>query len=98
MYAGKLVEIGNVSTIFNNGAHPYSKMFIRAFPSILGGESRITPISGIPPNLANPPTGCRFHPRCPIATKECEKDHPPFKEFSSSRHRVACYHAGEDIP
>lgn len=98
MYAGKLVEIGDASTIFHHGAHPYSKMLIRSFPSILGEKSRITPIEGIPPNLANPPSGCRFHPRCPLATPECKKEHPPFNTHSSPRHFVACYHAGEDLP
>ncbi|MFX0210948.1 MAG: ABC transporter ATP-binding protein, partial [Candidatus Hodarchaeota archaeon] len=82
MYAGKLVEIGDASTIFHNGAHPYSRMLIRSFPSILGEKSRITPIEGIPPNLANPPSGCRFHPRCPLATAECKKEHPPFNTQS----------------
>jgi peptide/nickel transport system ATP-binding protein len=98
MYAGKLVEIGSASTIFHRGAHPYSKMLIRSFPSILGEKSRITPIEGIPPNLANPPSGCRFHPRCPLATPECKEKHPPFETFSSPRHFVACHHAGEDFP
>jgi peptide/nickel transport system ATP-binding protein len=97
MYAGKLVEIGSATTIFHNSAHPYSKMLIRSFPSILGEKTRITPIRGLPPNLANPPSGCRFHPRCPLATEECTKEHPPFETFSSSRHFVACYHAGEDF-
>ncbi|MHA1954608.1 MAG: ABC transporter ATP-binding protein [Candidatus Heimdallarchaeaceae archaeon] len=98
MYAGKLVEIGDVSKIFHESAHPYSKMLIRAFPSIMGEKTRISPISGLPPNLANPPPGCRFHPRCPLATAECKKEHPPFEQFSTSRHYVACYHAGEDFP
>ncbi|MHA1993648.1 MAG: ABC transporter ATP-binding protein [Candidatus Hodarchaeales archaeon] len=98
MYAGKLVEIGGVSKIFHESAHPYSKMLIRAFPSIMGEKTRISPISGLPPNLANPPPGCRFHPRCPLATAECKKEHPPFERFSTSRHYVACYHAGEDFP
>ena len=98
MYAGKLVEIGDASTIFHNSAHPYSKMLIRSFPSILGEKTRITPIYGIPPNLANPPPGCRFHPRCPLATQECKKELPPFTQFSSPRHFVACYHAGKDLP
>lgn len=97
MYAGKLVEIGSASEIFHNSAHPYSKMLIRSFPSILRKKARITPIAGIPPNLADPPPGCRFHPRCVLATNECKKELPPFEEINP-RHFVACFRAGEDIP
>ena len=97
MYAGKLVEMGDASTIFHKGAHPYTRMLIRSFPSILGESKRIEPISGLPPDLANPPPGCRFHPRCPLATKECREEIPPFEPHSSSRHQVACFHAGESI-
>ncbi len=97
MYAGKMVEVGDASTVFHKGAHPYTRMLIRSFPSILGECKRIEPISGIPPDLANPPPGCRFHPRCPLASKECREDIPPFESFSSSRHHVACFHAGETI-
>ena len=81
----------------HKGAHPYTRMLIRTFPSILGESKRIEPISGIPPDLANPPPGCRFHPRCPIATKECRKQIPEFAPFSSSNHFVACFHAGESL-
>ncbi len=94
MYAGKLVEIGSATDIFSKGLHPYTKMLIRSFPSILGEKRRIEPLAGIPPDLASPPSGCRFHPRCPIATKECSKEAPIFKE-EKPRHLVACYHAGE---
>ena len=97
MYAGNLVEVGDASTIFHKGAHPYTKMLIRAFPSIIGESKRIEPISGLPPDLANPPTGCRFHPRCPIATEECKDQVPEFSPFSNSNHFVACFHAGESI-
>ncbi len=97
MYAGKLVEVGSATTIFHNGAHPYTKMLIKAFPSILGEKTYIEPLEGIPPDLANPPTGCRFHPRCPLAIDECKKKVPFFKQYSSSRHLVACYRAGEKI-
>ena len=97
MYAGKLVEIGSASTIFHKGAHPYSKMLIRSFPSILGKKERITPLRGLPPNLANPPTGCRFHPRCLLATDKCMREMPPFEEIEP-RHFVACFRQGEELP
>ena len=97
MYAGKLVEVGDASTIFHNGAHPYTRMLIRSFPSILGECKRIEPISGVPPDLSTPPPGCRFHPRCPLASEECMVEIPSLGAHSSSRHQVACFHAGESI-
>ncbi|MFX0150915.1 MAG: ABC transporter ATP-binding protein [Candidatus Hodarchaeota archaeon] len=97
MYAGKLVEIGDAKTIFKNGAHPYTRLLIKAFPSILGEKAYIEPLEGIPPNLANPPPGCRFHPRCPLSISECEKNIPLFEQFGSSRHFVACFRAGERL-
>ncbi len=97
MYAGKMVEVGDAATIFHKGAHPYTRMLIRSFPSILGECERIEPISGLPPDLTNPPLGCRFHPRCPIATEECHEKIPPFEPYSSSKHHVACFHAGDSI-
>lgn len=95
MYAGKLVEVGDATTIFHNGAHPYTRLLIKTFPSILGEKSYIEPLEGLPPDLANPPSGCRFNPRCPLAIEECKKKAPPFEQYSSSRHLVACYRAGE---
>jgi peptide/nickel transport system ATP-binding protein len=94
MYAGRLVEVGSSKVLFSKGLHPYTYLLINSFPSILGDKRRIEPLEGIPPDLANPPTGCRFHPRCPLATDECEKTRPPFEEHGK-RHFVACYHAGE---
>lgn len=94
MYAGKLVEVGDVKAIFSKGLHPYTNMLIESFPSILGEKIRIEPLKGAPPDLANPPPGCRFHPRCPLATDECQVKAPPFEE-QNPRHFVACYHAGE---
>ncbi len=95
MYAGRLVEVGDAVTIFHHGAHPYTRLLIKAFPSILGEKSYIKPLEGLPPDLANPPTGCRFHPRCPLVMDECKKKAPPLKQYSSSEHLVACYRAGE---
>ncbi|MFX1533245.1 MAG: ABC transporter ATP-binding protein [Promethearchaeota archaeon] len=94
MYAGNLVETSDATTIFKRGAHPYTNLLIRSFPSILGEKRRIESLAGLPPNLANPPPGCRFHPRCPIATSECKKTMPPFEEYKTG-HFVACFHAGE---
>ncbi|HEX6445585.1 MAG TPA: ABC transporter ATP-binding protein [Streptosporangiales bacterium] len=71
MYAGQVVEIGDTRTIFDRPAHPYSKGLLDSFPSIRGPRVPLTGIPGSPPDLADPPSGCRFHPRCPEAFDAC---------------------------
>jgi peptide/nickel transport system ATP-binding protein len=71
MYAGKLVEYGGVVEMFENPLHPYTTGLVRAFPNIYGSRELPVSIPGSPPNLLNPPPGCRFAPRCPIAAEEC---------------------------
>jgi len=66
MYAGKIVESGDINQIFNDMVHPYTKALVGAFPDIRA-EKTINGIPGDPPNLFSPPSGCRFHPRCPLA-------------------------------
>lgn len=94
MYAGKLVEVGPVRIIFKENLHPYTHLLINSFPSILGEKRRIKPLEGIPPNLANPPPGCRFHPRCPYCKDKCKEEAPELREISPG-HYVACHFAGE---
>jgi len=76
MYAGQTVELGATRAVFDHPAHPYSKGLLDAFPSIRGPKVPLTGIPGSPPNLANPPSGCRFHPRCPEAFADCPKVEP----------------------
>ncbi|MDX6295643.1 MAG: peptide/nickel transport system ATP-binding protein [Kribbellaceae bacterium] len=71
MYAGQVVELGATRAVFDHPAHPYSKGLLDAFPSIRGPKVPLTGIPGSPPDLANPPSGCRFHPRCPEAFADC---------------------------
>jgi peptide/nickel transport system ATP-binding protein len=71
MYAGQIVEFGPTRAIFDQPAHPYSRGLLDAFPSIRGPKVPLTGIPGSPPNLARPPSGCRFHPRCPVAFEDC---------------------------
>jgi peptide/nickel transport system ATP-binding protein len=71
MYAGKLVEYGGVVDMFENPLHPYTAGLVRAFPNIYGSRELPVSIPGSPPDLLNPPSGCRFAPRCPIAGEEC---------------------------
>jgi len=65
MYAGKIVERGDITKIYKEPLHPYTQKLIGAFPSIRGPKTKLLGIPGFPPNLLDPPSGCRFHPRCP---------------------------------
>ncbi|UCF59207.1 MAG: ABC transporter ATP-binding protein [Candidatus Bathyarchaeota archaeon] len=91
MYAGKIVEYGDVVTIFKAPLHPYTKKLISAFPSIVGTRKELASISGFPPDLLSPPQGCRFHPRCDHAKEICKTKDPPLKEETSNNHYVACH-------
>mgnify|MGYP000880790445 CR=1 FL=1 len=89
MYAGKIVEEAPTSEMFENPMHPYTKYLIGALPKI-GDKSYRLSAPGAPPSLINPPTGCRFHPRCNMVMEECKNDSPSFVEISSD-HKVACF-------
>jgi len=90
MYAGKIVESGDVYQIFENPSHPYTAMLIEALPRITKKEGRLRVIPGTVPNLINPPSGCRFHPRCPFVKERCSKEDPPVIEIEKG-HFVACH-------
>jgi len=90
MYAGKLVESGAVRSIFKEPLHPYTQGLIGAFPNIYSPKAEIKSIEGQPPDLFNPPSGCRFHPRCQYAMEICGKKDPPFLEVEKG-HFVACH-------
>jgi peptide/nickel transport system ATP-binding protein len=90
MYAGKIVEYADAKTIFKNPLHPYTQGLIGAFPSIKSSKSRIISIPGLPPDLLNPPLGCRFHPRCRYAVGICKKEEPAFLDVGEGHH-VACH-------
>lgn len=89
MYAGRIVETGTVKQIFGETAHPYTKTLLNALPSLTGARQKLKTIGGEPPNLANPPSGCRFHPRCPDAVDACKKTTPEYVELSPG-HLSAC--------
>lgn len=90
MYAGKIVEYGTVDDIFYNPAHIYTKLLLNSYPRI-GGERKIQDsIPGAPPNLINPPKGCRFCERCPLASEECRLKEPETIQISAT-HKVACH-------
>jgi peptide/nickel transport system ATP-binding protein len=94
MYAGNLVEVGSAEAVFKRSLHPYSYKLIGAFPSVVGPKKRLEFIPGVPPNLLNFPSGCRFHPRCPFAQDICSREKPEFREIESE-HWVMCHFAGE---
>ncbi|MFL7813793.1 MAG: ABC transporter ATP-binding protein [Anaerolineales bacterium] len=91
MYAGRLAEIGTVYEVFDNPQHPYTKGLLNAVPSItLDTGETLYKMGGEPPNLTHPPTGCRFHPRCPEAMPICKDRPPAFKEVNDG-HFVHCW-------
>jgi peptide/nickel transport system ATP-binding protein len=90
MYAGRLVEEGRTAQLFRTPRHPYTAHLIASLPR-LGDTAPKTGLSGAPPNLADPPPGCRFHPRCPRATDICRREVPPLEPVAAG-HRVACFH------
>ena len=77
MYAGEIVEFGPTTEMFSHPIHPYSQALMSAFPSVAGEKLDLATIPGEPPDLTDPPTGCRFHPRCSYATEECTIERPP---------------------
>jgi len=91
MYAGQLVEMADATDIFEHPRHPYTAALINSFPSIKGKRRKLEPLGGEPPDLINPPSGCRFHPRCPYATQKCVDEVPKFEDFGNN-HFAACWH------
>ncbi len=92
MYAGKIVEYANKSDLFEKPMHPYTKALLSAVP-VADPKKRFREriiLSGDPPDPANPPPGCRFHPRCPFASDRCRKEEPPMIEVEP-RHFVRCW-------
>ncbi len=89
MYAGKILEIGSAKDIFKNPLHPYTKYLIESLPKI-GDKSLRKSVPGAPPSLINPPTGCRFHPRCNMVMEICKKEVPALVDVKDG-HKVACF-------
>jgi peptide/nickel transport system ATP-binding protein len=90
MYAGRLLELGPADDVFKRPKNPYTYSLMNAYPSILGEKHDLVTIPGEPPNLLDPPTGCRFHPRCDWATKECREVEPAWREITKG-HYLACH-------
>jgi oligopeptide/dipeptide ABC transporter ATP-binding protein len=90
MYAGKVAEEGPVKRIFTAPRHPYTTKLLGAFPNIQADRRNLDTIPGLPPDLREPPPGCRFHPRCPVAMAICKEVVPPEVIFPDGV-RVACH-------
>ena len=81
MYAGRIVEEGPVDQIFRSPQHPYTWSLLRSVPRVdEARKDRLVSIKGLPPDLSNPPPGCKFHPRCPFVIDRCKIEEPPLGE------------------
>jgi peptide/nickel transport system ATP-binding protein len=89
MYLGRLVELADKHTLFDNPQHPYTKMLLDAIPKMHDTGRARTPVQGEVPNPLNPPSGCTFHPRCPQATDICKAERPALRDFKGIK--IACH-------
>jgi peptide/nickel transport system ATP-binding protein len=96
MYAGTLVEYANCIEIFKNPLHPYTQGLMYSFPSIRGPKKELNSIPGRLPDPINPPSGCRFHPRCPMAKEICKKVAPVLTKMEDA-HYCACHFADKNL-
>jgi oligopeptide/dipeptide ABC transporter ATP-binding protein len=88
MYSGKIQEFADVETIYDKPVHPYTKGLLNSIPS-LRSTDRMNSIKGEPPDPMNPPSGCRFHPRCPYADEKCKLYDPDYTMVENG-HFVSC--------
>jgi oligopeptide/dipeptide ABC transporter ATP-binding protein len=91
MYAGKLVEVAPVEPLFLDTKHPYSRGLLKSVPNIDVDHQELYKMEGAPPNLIAPPSGCRFHPRCPYAVDLCAAEEPELMKVRGDDHRAACW-------
>jgi peptide/nickel transport system ATP-binding protein len=92
MYAGQVVELGDTRPVFDSPLHPYTRGLLDAFPSVRGPRIKLLGIPGSPPDLARPPVGCRFAPRCPHTTERCLRVAPVQVEVDGSLVRCNRYY------
>jgi peptide/nickel transport system ATP-binding protein len=101
MYAGEIVELADGRRLFEGPEHPYTRGLMASFPPLTGPITRLVGIPGSPPDLASPPSGCRFHPRCPLCVpseplyKRQLNERPQLRELEPN-HFVACHLAGRE--
>ena len=100
MYAFEFVEAGPADEILENGAHPYTRSLLNATPNLNAPLENMTAIEGSSPDPVNVPSGCSYHPRCPLATEECVAGSPEYFDAGANQ-QVACFHweeTSEAIP
>jgi peptide/nickel transport system ATP-binding protein len=91
MYLGALVEIADRKSLFSRPAHPYTRALLSSVPAFEPGDrGRAAPLIGEPPSATNVPSGCRFHPRCPVAFERCRTEAPLLRDRSSTQ-AAACH-------
>ncbi len=93
MYAGKIVEKAPTTALFSNVRMPYTEALLQSIPKLENkSHTRLQVIAGRPPDLINPPKGCRFSPRCPYAQDRCREEEPPLQEAETPGHLFACWY------
>src|SRR5207248_4377282 len=96
MYAGQVAEAARTEAIFGRPLHPYTRGLMNAFPSVRRPRRDLVGIPGAPPDLAHPPTGCRFHPRCPEVMPKCLDHEPELYRIEDARVRCLLYEGQAD--
>jgi oligopeptide/dipeptide ABC transporter ATP-binding protein len=97
MYLGRIVEIAGKQEIFDRPGHPYTRALLNSVPQIRPGKRRIGQVlTGDPPSPAAPPSGCHFHPRCPLATDICRERAPVLEARGDREHLIACHHTSPE--
>ena len=92
MYAGNIVEFGDIESVFDHPGHPYFHALMNSLPKFALKNDSLAAIPGTIPSLLNPPPGCRFHPRCALALERCQREIPLLREVKQD-HWVACFRA-----
>jgi len=95
MYLGRLVELGSKRELFTSPLHPYTRMLLDAIPDLERTGKARTPVAGEVPNPLAPPSGCAFHPRCPLADARCRAERPVLAARAGETRQVACFAAHE---
>jgi len=90
VYAGRVIEHGNLEDVFDNTKHPYTEGLFNSLPNLLDRQAKLKPIKGLMPDPSDLPTGCPFHPRCDYVMDICSKEKPK-KIFRNDRHYVECH-------